>query len=429
MQYTGFDRFIARLLTAFPRLKRFIKLIYQRINYYIYKKGYYYKVNRKIVLVSCKDQESFFGYYDKSPVNTSNQYIIFHSSELSTWKKPDSQRPVNIVLKNLKNGNSQIIDKSFSYNWQQGSRLQWLDAERFIFNDYDADRDLYISKIVNAGTDALEKSIDFPVYDCWQDYALTLNFDRLALLRPDYGYRNRIDKGLVSHENLNVLDTDGLFYVDLRKNTCSQLVSFADIIQRHPDSRMSVDLSESIPGAKHKFNHIMIAPNGKKAVFLHRYFRQRRKYDRLILVDIHSRETVLLSDQEMVSHYCWMDNSKIIAFMRDYTLGDRYFSIDIHTGKKEIFGKGLLDNYGDGHPSIFGEKMIFDTYPNKGRYKELLIYFMNQNKVERIGEFFESFRFYGETRCDLHPRWSNDGKFVFIDSVHTGRRGLYQIEL
>jgi Tol biopolymer transport system component len=78
---------------------------------------------------------------------------------------------------------------------------------------------------------------------------------------------------------------------------------------------------------------------------------------------------------------------------------------------------------------VHKNNIIFDTYPDKARMKSLYKYNCTNKKLEKLGEFLESFDFYGETRCDLHPRFSFDGKKVFFDSVHEGQRGLYMMEL
>jgi len=47
-----------------------------------------------------------------------------------------------------------------------------------------------------------------------------------------------------------------------------------------------------------------------------------------------------------------------------------------------------------------------------------------------MGKFFSIPKLTGEKiRCDLHPRWSRDGKAVCIDSAHKGSRQMYVIEL
>ena len=73
--------------------------------------------------------------------------------------------------------------------------------------------------------------------------------------------------------------------------------------------------------------------------------------------------------------------------------------------------------------------MLFDSYPNFFRDKYLKVLNINTNKIFSVGTFFEANKYFGETRCDLHPRWSCDGGKLFVDSVHKGKRYLYQIDL
>lgn len=417
-EYSTIERSIAVFLSKIPRVKHIIKYIYHRLNFFIYKQSYSFKSNFDLISFSYKNQESFFGYYDKSPINSLGKYIVFHSTSRYTGDKPSANDKISIVLMSFKDFKIIKEFSTVSYNWQQGSKLQWIDGNRFIFNDFDEDTFDYCSYIVNADTSTVEKKLSFPIYDSKNDFAYTLNFDRLALLRPDYGYRNKIDNGF--DINLTSLADDGIYYCDLIQNTKKLIISL--------DSLSKFGFKEPLD-ALHKVNHIMISPNGNFFIFLHRYFINGRKFDRLILSNRDGSHLKILSDQDMVSHCYWFDNNSIISFMRDFELGDKYYLIDIHTGEYKPIGKDVIDLYGDGHPSNFGDFMIFDTYPNRSRMKELFLYNFKTNQVSKMGEFLESFQFYGETRCDLHPKWSLDGNWIFIDSVHSGKRQLYGINI
>lgn len=417
MQYSAKERLIANLLSKFPKFKQFAKVAYQKANYIRYKKDYKFKSNYKVTKINYHDRESFFGYYDKSPIGEDNRYIIFQSSPTSTKMLPDDNFPIELVLYDIVENIYTIIDKISAYNWQQGSKLMWLDEHSFIFNNFDTQKREYISKIYDITTKKL-RVIDSPIYDCFEDqYALSVNFDRLQALRPDYGYRNKKDINIEWDDNTN----DGIYHIDFQENQKRLLVSIESVITLHE--------KETMIGAKHKLNHLMISPDGSKFMFLHRWFIGERKFDSLIISDSDGINLKCLSDDDMVSHCFWYGNDKIFGYLRDKDLGDKYFMIDIETGQKEIIGEGIIDGFGDGHPHIYGNKIVFDTYPNKSRMKELYVFDIESKKLDKVGEFFESFDFYGETRCDLHPRFSFDGKKVFFDSVHEGKRHLYMLDL
>jgi len=416
MQFNKFERFLALTLSRFPLIKLKLKKIYQNINFFIYKKKYSIKTDYKITKISTNHAESFFGYYDKSPINATNKFVVFLSTDSNTKNLPNNKIPINIVLYDIINDVYEIIGQSNTYNWQQGAKTMWLNEFEFIYNDFDYENNNYISKIFNVAKKE-EKVFQYPIYDCFKDcYALTLNFDRLSILRPDYGYTIKNKNLKIDWNNSN----DGIYFLDFSSNEQKLILSIQDAINLHPKDNMN--------GAKHKFNHIMISPDGAKFMFLHRWFLSGRKFDRLIVADINGENASIISDDDMVSHCFWIDNENIFGFLRQHRVGDKYYSINIYSKNKVIIGGGVIDCFGDGHPNIFKKNIVFDTYPDKSRMKGLYLYNLQSNQLMKLGEFFENFDFYGETRCDLHPRFSIDGQKIFFDSVHNGSRSLYMLE-
>ena len=54
---------------------------------------------------------------------------------------------------------------------------------------------------------------------------------------------------------------------------------------------------------------------------------------------------------------------------------------------------------------------------------------MPTQTVYEVGKFFHPWKYIDAMRCDLHPRWSPDGRFISIDSVFSGIRQSYIIDV
>ena len=160
-----------------------------------------------------------------------------------------------------------------------------------------------MSVVLNAFT-GVERVLKMPVYSVAADgsFALTLDFTRLHRLRPGYGYSNVEE----ATKNEKIPDAACIWKLDIVNDTVTPVLKYSDFATFEPRKEMA--------GAEHKVNHIMISPNGKRFMVLHRWFNGDRKYSRLVTVNVDGTEMYNLSDDDMVSHCYWKDDQTIIAF-------------------------------------------------------------------------------------------------------------------
>ena len=410
-------------LNKFPAVKKGIKRMYQLGMYAISKK---IKSEGKIIRISPDDgKEYFFGYYDKSPWDITDRYMLCMRAN-NTWSDVSPKEKADILLIDTEKSDAnpdrvKKIAETSSWNVQQGCMLQWLGPDyssKILFNDYRDGK--YVSVILTLET-MEEKVIPAPVYSVSSDgkFALTLDFSRLYELRPGYGYYNVPEKT----KGIALPDSTAIWKVDLENGEITSLLSYSDFANFQPRKEMK----ES--GAVHKVNHIMISPNGNRFMVLYRWFNGQRKYTRLITCNVDGTDMYVLSDDDMVSHCFWKNDDEIIAFENKKETGSGYYLMRDKTQDYEQFWSGIDF---DGHPSYSpdGSQIVFDRYPDRARTAAVMVSSAaNKDKcnVKTVARVFAPFKYDNDTRCDLHPRWSRDGKKICFDSVFEGHRGLYVV--
>ena len=409
-------------LNKYPSLKKIVKTVYQHVMYTISPK---IKSEGNIIRISPDDSkhEYFFGYYDKSPWDVSDRYMLCMRAS-DTWSDVSPREKADILLidtslhENDKNRVKKIAETS-SWNVQQGCMLQWLGPDyssRVLFNDFRDGKYVSVIKEIESGA---ERVIEAPVYTVSADgkTALTLDFSRLYNLRPGYGYYNVPEK--TKGESLP--NAIAVWKIDLESGVVSELLSYKDFatFQPRPEMREA--------GSVHKVNHLMLSPSGNRFMVLYRWFNGERKYTRLITCNVDGSEMYVLSDDDMVSHCFWKDDEHILAFENKKDGGTGYY---LMTDKRQEYKHCWSELTGDGHPSYSPDRsaIVTDSYPNRARIQYLRVMTDENSKPEIVAKVFSPFRYDNDTRCDLHPRWNRTGDKICFDSVFEGHRGLYVVE-
>lgn len=176
---------------------------------------------------------------------------------------PDG-RPCTVGLVDLADGNRFVpLMETRIWNFQEAAMAHWLPREldTFVVNDL---RDGRFVAVVRNWRTGVERVVPHPVSAVSPDgsWALSINYARLYLTRPDYGYAG---EGQDPRRGVVFPDDDGLWRVDLATGEARLLVSCAALRDLVPPVG---------PAGMAYVCHTVISKDGARAFFLLRSVEQ-----------------------------------------------------------------------------------------------------------------------------------------------------------
>lgn len=405
---------IKKIIKSNPHLFATLKhgLLYVRYINALLQGDYYRKLKRyqykRLIDIKDSQHHCYFGYYDKSPINDNGTLVAF----LRIGDKSKQTDTGDVCIYDLLTNTIKVVGHTTTWNWQQGCMLQWVDDNTISFNSnidgqYITNRvDVITLKSTVTNRAAYSYNKGFTKY-------LSLNFYRLDLFAKGYGYPYQVD----SME----ADKDGIWEVDTERNSSNLILSLKDIMTHEAKDYMN---------CQHYVNHVAYCQDERFIVFIHRWQVKGGEFvSRLLKFDTDKRIMMTLLDNGHVSHYCWKSPEELLIYATSRKKEKGYMIVNILTGETKML-EGMPNE--DGHPSYSkdGKWILTDTYPNYGRKQYLFLFNNKEKKLLKLDVLHSPIKYFNENRCDLHPRWSADNRYVCVDNTATGLRSLklYKLE-
>lgn len=365
----------------------------------------------------------WFGYYDKLQFDPNMRYVLGMRVDFE-HRSPRPDDVIEIGMVDLKDGDRWIsLGTSRAWNWQQGCMLQWIPGSKteVLWNDREGRR--FICRILDVAT-RKERILPHPIYTLSPDgtWGITTDFRRLNDTRPGYGYAG------IPDPNADVLvpQETGIWKVDLKTGEARMIVALAEAAAIPYPKGYSKD-------AKHWFNHLLVAPDGKRFIFLHRWRGDREKKGfstRMFTADADGKNLYVLDPHGRTSHFIWRDPEHVTAWAWHPSHGERFYLFKDRTDQVEVVGKDVMTVNGHNTYLPGNAWILNDTYPDARRLQHPYLFHVKTGRKVPLGHFHSPREYTGEWRCDTHPRYSPDGRLVCIDSPHGGNgRQMYLIDV
>ena len=382
----------------------------------------------------------WFGYYDKQQIDASGRYALGMQVDFQ-HRSPTADDVLQIGMVDLQDNYQWTkLGESRAWGWQQGCMLQWVpgSSEEVVWNDRDDEG--YVTRLVNVKSGE-KRTLPRATYTVSPDgkFAMCADFARIDNMRLGYGYKGGKD-AFVSQK---APQEGGIHRMDLATGESTLVVSLHDIAQIAHNG-------QSVADKWHYFNHLLVSPDSQRFIFLNRYrdfsltpemkaeedayakYVRGNYTTRMFTADVGGKNAYELDQSGRTSHFIWRDPEHVLAWTK-YEGKNGFFLFKDQSREVAWIGKEVMTE--NGHqtylPHTNNEWILNDTYPSKEDQKQTLyLYHVPTGKKVVLGRFYQPPESHGEWRCDLHPRFSVDGRTVIFDSTHGGNgRQMYAIDI
>lgn len=323
------------------------------------------------------------------------------------------------------------------WNFQEAAMAHWLpnEPDTFVFNDL---RDGRFCAVVLNWKTGRERVYPFPVSAVSEDgtWSLSINYARLYLARPDYGYAGT---GQDPRAQSVFPEDDGLWKLDLRTGAARLILPTASVRDQVP--------SVATNGLSY-LCHTAISKDGRHIYFLSRSVeRSMEGVKKFTGVNWQTTAFTCASDGQEIrrcfpdgwgsSHFNWKpalsDQDARTMVVTCKWLNRVYTHVEFTVGDElhpRPVGGREMDFDGHCIYSPDGQFVSGDGYWDELFYRHWKIVRLSDMTVRSIGDFFvpETYRDV-YCRCDLHPRWRSDGRQIAFNSVHEGSRQVYVMDV
>ena len=379
---------------------------------------------------------SYYGINSWSP---SQRYVSVLRTDLN-GRLPNPGERCTLGLVDLQDGNRFIpVTTTACWNFQEATMAHWMNEDEVIFNDV---RDGKFKAVIMNWRTKKERVLPMPISAVSEDrkWALSINYARLSIVRPDYGYAG---DGQDPRENVEWPEDDGLWRMDLATGETKLLLSVAAARKQMPQPKR-VEGKPGHPLAY--FCHTIISKDDAKIFFLARsidWFDKKMHKTSIwetTSFTIGSDGTDLrrcFRDGWMGSHFNWAPDGSHRLLVTAVWNGENrkpgtrfdWSPVEFTVGEEEKvrrIGAGVLD--WDWH-CLYSPDCKFmsaETYWTRNFERPWVLVRLADGMTMPMGAFYvpEKYRS-SHWRCDLHARYRPDGRQIAFTSVHEGTRQVY----
>ncbi len=373
-----------------------------------------------------------FGYYDRCPWDSADRlHLALRIPQQNRLPEPGESAEVGLV--ELGHPEFRRLAETQAWCHQQGAMTLWLPRRPgcFVYNDFVEEDGRWrpIARIFDLGK-GLVGRYERPIYTLSPDgrWAASLDFGRIP--RRGYSFARATLTG--SPPNL---DGDGLWILDVESGKAHLAASYRTLLEAHP---LPYDLEQDATYIW--LNHAIFNADSSRVMVLLRTCADPARpgpwHTHMFTMRVDGSEMDCPLPQTLwregaISHQIWgRTPGEILVDANWCGRGHEYVVFD--SLQRRFQARRVCRGMGPRGHLVFspdGRWMAADTYPVDG-IQRLALVRAADGAIAEIGRFRHIPEApASDVRCDLHPRWSHDGRTLTVDSIHDGNRRIYALDV